>query len=147
MAKNIAGFINNHFINKYLLIQLVSILSLLCHTTIPPTLLFVSLCFCIHLYTHPLPLHLRSAGCRPSCPPALLFSDEANGGTSIKGHQVTLLLAVHQSLYSDWLTGRGLVALPFHLTFPADPKVLTNPTTCLHTHVQDYVWIKYAHSL
>lgn len=52
-------------------------------------------------------------------PPALLFSDEANGGASIKCHQATLLLALHQSLYVDWLTGRGPAALLF-LTFLSD---------------------------
>ena len=109
----------------------------------------------------PLPLHppLPSPSFSPSLqcwmsailPPALLFSDEANGGPSIKGHQATLPLAVHQSLYSDWLAGRGLVALPFPLTFPADPEVLTSPTVqlqlCLHIHGQAHVWIKYAHEL
>lgn len=86
---------------------------------------FVSLCFSIHLYPHPLPLCLCSAGCRPSCPPALLFSDEANGGTSIKCHQATLLLALHQSLYVDWLTGRGPAAMLL-LTFLSDPEVLNS---------------------
>lgn len=58
-------------------------------------------------------------------PPVLLFSDEANGGASIKCHQATLLLALHQSLYVDWLTGRGPAALLF-LTFLSDPEVLNS---------------------
>lgn len=91
----------------------------------------------------PLSLHLSLLSLPPSpslqcwmsaiLSPALLFRDEGNGGPSIKGHRATLPLAVHQSLYSDWLAGRGLVALLFPLTFPADPMVLAN-----HTRVKLY---------
>lgn len=70
VAKNNEDFIFGYIINIYFLIPLPvpSILSLLYQTTIKSTLSFVSLCLCIHLYPHPLSLHLCSVGCRPSCP-------------------------------------------------------------------------------
>lgn len=65
-------------------------------------------------------------------PPVLLFSDEANGGPSIKGHQATQLLAVHQSLYSDWLAGRGLIAFAVFSDLPYWPRGPDQPN---HTHI------------
>lgn len=79
--------------------------------------LFPFCLYCIHL---PLLLHPSppSASCSPALqcwmlailPLALLFSGEANGGTSIKGHWAPLLLALRRSLYSDWVAVEGLVA-------------------------------------
>lgn len=94
------------------------------------------------LYLHP-SLHSMSFSPILQCwmsailPPVLLFRDKADGGLSIKSHQATLPLAVHH-LYSDWLARRGLEALLFSVTFPADPKVLTSPATHTHTGTRAY---------
>lgn len=81
-------------------------------------------------------------------PPALLFSDESNGGTSIKGHQASPLLAGRRSLYSDWLGGRGGLAAPlFYVTFPARPEVLTNCTSNPALHMCKIMYgVTHAHS-
>lgn len=51
-------------------------------------------------------------------PLALLFSGEANGGTSIKGNRATLLLAHRLGLFSDWAAGEGLAAFAVSSDLP-----------------------------
>lgn len=118
-----------YFINIYFLIPFFVCIPPQPQSTTLSKFPFVSLFTSIPLY----PPYLQ---CWMSAilPPVLLFSGEANGGPSNKGHWPTLPLAVHQSLYSDWLTSRGLVALLFSLTFPANPEVLT----CLIAHTYTY---------
>lgn len=119
------------------------------------TLSFVCFCLCIHLY--PQPLFPPPLQCWMSAilPPALLFNDEANGGpppskaTKPPRHWLST-----GSLYSDWLAGRGLVALLVSSDLPCWPPSLgpSWPHVHMHRHrkaTADYmcVWIKYAHEL
>lgn len=66
-------------------------------------------------------------------PLALLFNGEANGGTSIKGHWATLLLALRRSLYSDWAAVEGLVAFAVSSDLPFWPR---ESEQSIHVHVQ-----------
>lgn len=95
----------------------------------------IPICLPLYLCT----LYICSVGCRPSCPQCCCSVARLMVAPPLKGHRATLPLAVHQSLCSDWLASRGLIALLFPLTFPANPEVLTCPTAHTYTHISAWV--------
>lgn len=115
------------------------VLSLLCHTAIPPTLASVSLASAAASTPHPLPLCVANTGCRPSCPQRCCSVTRLTVEPPSKATKpLRYWPTKRRSLYSNWLSdGGGLAAPQFYVTFPARPEVLTNCTSNPVLHMSE----------